>query len=57
MTGKPLPNGLLIANPASASESVRTERELREAFAGQQTDGDLEDLIEMASSGLIPPAL
>jgi len=57
MTGKPLPNGLLIANPASAAESVETERELREAFAGQQTDGDLEDLIEMASSGLIPPAL
>ncbi|GAQ54697.1 hypothetical protein a10_04512 [Streptomyces acidiscabies] len=57
MTGKPLPNGLLIANPASASESVRTERELREAFAGQQTGNDLEDLIEMASSGLIPPAL
>ena len=57
MTGKPLPNGLLIANPASASESVSSERELREAFAGQQPSDEIEDLIEMTSSGRIPPAM
>ncbi|MFE3560554.1 hypothetical protein ACFXKW_37760 [Streptomyces sp. NPDC059193] len=57
MTGKPLPNGLLIPNPSSAAESVRIERELRKAFNGQPMSDGVEDLIEMTSSGVIPPAM
>jgi hypothetical protein len=57
MTGSALPNGLLLANPASAADSVKTERTLREAFAGQQISGEMEDLIDMISSGHVPPAL
>lgn len=57
MTGRPLPNGLLLANPASAAESVRTERRLRASFAGEQMSGELEEMIDMISSGRVPPAL
>ncbi|MCX4549389.1 hypothetical protein OG204_19950 [Streptomyces sp. NBC_01387] len=56
MTGSPLPNGFLISNPASAAESIRSERELRSAFAGQEMTGGLEDLIDMVTSGnIVPP--
>ncbi|WP_326729629.1 hypothetical protein [Streptomyces phaeochromogenes] len=57
MTGNPLPSGMVISNPASAAESVRAEREMRKSFNGQEMTGDMEDLIEMVSSGHIPPAL
>ncbi|MGW2325389.1 hypothetical protein ACWC5C_06440 [Streptomyces sp. NPDC001700] len=58
MTGKPLPNGLIIPNPASATESVQSERELRAVYGGdKRMSTDAEDLIEMVSSGRIPPAL
>jgi hypothetical protein len=57
MTGRPLPNGLLVPNPASAAHAVGSERALRTAFAGQKMSDGMEDLIEMIGSGLIPPAL
>ncbi|NLU70583.1 hypothetical protein [Streptomyces sp. HNM0574] len=57
MTGKPLPNGLLVANPASAAESVGAERELRKAYGEGPLSDETEDLIEQASSGRMPPAM
>ncbi|MFJ7997735.1 hypothetical protein ACIQ7D_11405 [Streptomyces sp. NPDC096310] len=56
MTGRPLPNGLIISNPASASDSIKTERDLRKVYGDRKNEGT-EDLIEMLSSGLIPPAM
>ncbi|MFJ2214538.1 hypothetical protein ACIQVO_20775 [Streptomyces sp. NPDC101062] len=56
MTGRPLPKGLIISNPASASDSIKSERELRKAYGDKQND-DTEDLIEMLTSGHIPPAM
>ncbi|MFE4060525.1 hypothetical protein ACFXP3_30270, partial [Streptomyces sp. NPDC059096] len=36
MTGRPLPKGLLISNPASAADSVKAERDLRAAYGDPQ---------------------
>ncbi|MFE3824312.1 hypothetical protein [Streptomyces sp. NPDC059092] len=56
MTGRPLPTGLLISNPASTLDSIKTERDLREAYGDQRSDAT-DDMIEMLSSGHIPPAM
>ncbi|MFI6700824.1 hypothetical protein ACIBJC_17925 [Streptomyces sp. NPDC050509] len=56
MTGRPLPKGLLISNPAAASDSIKSERDLRAAYGDKRND-DTEDLIEMLTSGHIPPAM
>jgi hypothetical protein len=57
MTGAPLPNGLVIPNPASTAQAVRTERDMRKAFGEQSADGDVADLIDMMSSGLVAPGM
>ena len=52
-----LAKGLPHSSLPHTAQSVRSERDLRSAFGGQQMTSELEELIDMVSSGTVPPAL